>query len=61
MDGDAKSQCMDEKFPAGCEEHGVDWDRLKRRGERGSKEKFLEVLAKVPDVEPVDGDQLDQS
>lgn len=33
-------------------------DRLKTRAGRGNREKFLEVLDKVPDVEPADYDRL---
>ena len=31
---------------------------LKERAKRGSREKFLEILAKVPDVEPEEFDKL---
>lgn len=34
------------------EQHLRELDRLKERAERGSREKFLQVLEKVPDVEP---------
>ena len=33
-------------------------DYLEHRGERGSWEKFQQVLTKVPDVKPEDYDQL---
>lgn len=33
-------------------------DYLKKRAERGSREKLLEVLAKAPDVEPEEYDRL---
>ena len=33
-------------------------DYLEQRGERGSWEKFQQVLTKVPDVEPEDYDKL---
>jgi len=33
-------------------------DYLRKRAERGSWEKFQQVLAKVPDVEPEDYDKL---
>jgi hypothetical protein len=31
---------------------------LEKRAKRGSREKFLEILSKVPDVEPEDFDRL---
>ena len=34
-------------------------DYLKKRGERGSREKFLAALEKVPAVEPDEHDRLD--
>ena len=33
-------------------------DYLKERAERGSREKFLQALSKVPDAEPDEGDHL---
>lgn len=34
------------------------WERLKKRAARGSREAFLSVLDKVPDVEPEKFDRL---
>lgn len=34
-------------------------DYLNERGQRGSREKFVAVLAKVPDVEPKEYDRLE--
>jgi hypothetical protein len=34
------------------------WERLKQRAARGSRETFLVVLDKVPDVEPEDHDRI---
>jgi hypothetical protein len=34
------------------------WARLKQRAARGSRESFLAVLDKVPDVEPEDYDRV---
>ncbi len=39
-------------FAAACAEHIAAWERLEKRAQRGDRERFLEVLAKVPDVEP---------
>jgi uncharacterized protein (DUF1778 family) len=33
-------------------------DYLEKRAKRGSREKFLEILSKVPDVEPQEFDRL---
>lgn len=34
------------------------WERLKQKAARGSRESFLAVLDKVPDVEPEDYDRI---
>jgi len=34
------------------------WDRLQSRAARGSRDRFLAVMSKVPDVEPEEQDQL---
>ena len=34
------------------------WERLKQRAARGSRDRFLAVLEKVPDVEPEENDRL---
>ena len=34
-------------------------DYLKERAKRGSREKFLRALSKVPDVEPADEDKFE--
>lgn len=36
------------------------WERLKQRAARGRQQAYLEVLEKVPDVEPEDYDRLSQ-
>ena len=41
-----------------CEQQLREFERLKQRALRGSHEKFLRVLEKVPDVEPPDYDRL---
>lgn len=35
-------------------------DYLRERAKRGSREKFLRIMEKVPDIEPDDEDRLDQ-
>ncbi len=45
-------------FATACAEHIAAWERLARRAQRGDRARFLEVLAKVPDVEPDERDRL---
>jgi hypothetical protein len=35
------------------------WAQYLERGKQVSRERFLEILAKVPDVEPDEGDRLE--
>ena len=44
-------------FAAACVGHIAAWERLESRAKRADRTKFLEVLAKVPDVE---ADELDR-
>ena len=39
-------------FAAALARHAADWEQLESRAQRGDRSKLLEVLAKVPDVEP---------
>ena len=41
-----------------CVEHVRNWDRLASRAKQGDRERFLEVLAKVPDAEPDERDRF---
>ena len=56
----ARSQQMNvgDVFAAACAEHVAAWERLEARAKRGDRAKFLEVLAKVPDVEPDEQDRF---
>ncbi len=56
----AQSQQIDvaEVLLAACTEHFATWERLQQRAKRADRTKFLEVLAKVPDVEPDATDRL---
>ena len=47
-----------EVFASAFIEQMAAWERLRERAARGSHEKFLAVLDKVPDVEPEDYDRL---
>jgi hypothetical protein len=45
-------------FAAACTEHIAAWERLQRRSQQGDRVKFLEILARVPDVDPDEHDRL---
>ncbi|MFZ0594244.1 MAG: hypothetical protein WAM39_27560 [Bryobacteraceae bacterium] len=49
---------IEELFASAFEDRILEFERLKERAARGSYEKFLKVMAKVPAVEPADYDQL---
>jgi len=49
---------VDEVFASAFAEQLSAWERLEQRAARGSREKFLAVMDKVPDVEPDDYDRL---
>lgn len=46
-------------FTTACAEHVGAWERVERRAQRVDRAKFLEVLAKVPDVAPGEDDRFD--
>ena len=48
---------VDEVFASAFADQISAWERLQQRAARGSREKFLAVLDKVPDVEPEDFDR----
>lgn len=54
----AQNLSVDEVFASAFAEHQAAWERLKRRAARGSREDFLAVLDKVPDVEPAPEDRI---
>lgn len=49
---------VEELFTSAFEERLREFERLKQRASRGSREKFLAVLDKVPAVEPADYDRF---
>ena len=55
---EAQHVSVDEVFASAFAEQLSAWDRLKQRAARGSRDRFLAVLDKVPDVEPEDDDRL---
>ena len=56
----ARSQQMSvaDVFVTACTEHVAAWERLEARAKRGNRAKFLEVLEKVPDVDPEEQDRF---
>jgi len=49
---------VEQLFAAAFEERLLEFERLKQRAARGSREKVLAVLDKAPAVEPPDYDRL---
>ena len=49
---------VDELFASAFEERVLEFERLKERAARGSYEKFLRLMSKVPAVEPPEYDRL---
>jgi hypothetical protein len=53
----AQRVSVDEVFASAFAEHLSAWERLQQRAARGTRDKFLSVLDRVPDVEPDDHDR----
>jgi hypothetical protein len=51
---EAQRVSVDEVFASAFVEHLAAWERLQQRTARGSREKFLAVLDRIPDTEPED-------
>ena len=49
---------VDDVISSAFAEQLAAWERLKQRAARGSREHFLAVLDKVPDVEPEEYDRI---
>jgi hypothetical protein len=49
---------IEELFASAFEERVLEFERLKERAAKGSFEKFLQVMSKVPPREPAEYDQL---
>lgn len=56
--GEAQHVSVDEVFASAFAEQVAAWERLQQRASRGSREKFLAVLDKAPDIEPEESDRL---
>jgi hypothetical protein len=53
----AQQVSVDEVFVSAFAEQLSSWKRLQKRADGGTREKFLAVLDRVPDVEPADYDR----
>jgi hypothetical protein len=49
---------VEELFAAAFEERVLEFERLKDRAAKGSYEKFLQVMSKIPPAEPAEYDRL---
>jgi len=49
---------VEELFAAAFEERVLEFERLKELATKGSYEKFRQVMAKIPSVEPAEYDRL---
>lgn len=56
----ARSQRMSvaDVFATACAADITGWERLESRAKRGDRAKFLEVLERVPDIEPEGHDRF---
>ncbi len=54
----AQHVSVDEVFASAFAQQLALWETLKQRAARGNREEFLQVLDKVPDVEPEDYDRF---
>jgi hypothetical protein len=54
----AENISVDDLFASAFEERLLEFERLKEKASRGSYEKFLRVMSKVPAVEPPDYDRI---
>jgi hypothetical protein len=55
----AENISVDDLFAAAFEERLLEFERLKEQASRGSYQKFLRVMSKVPSVEPTECDRLE--
>jgi hypothetical protein len=55
---ESQSVPVDEVVSSAFAEHLAAWERLKKRAAKGSRDAFLRVLDKAPDVEPEEHDRI---
>jgi len=54
----AENISVDDLFASAFEEGLLEFERLKEKASRGSYQKFLRVMSKIPAVEPPEHDRL---
>ena len=54
----AENVPVEELFAAAFEDRVLEFERLKEKAAKGSYEKFLRVMAKIPAAEPAEFDRL---
>lgn len=54
----AENVSVEELFASALEQRILEFERLKEKAARGSYEKFRQVMAKIPAVEPAEHDRL---
>ena len=54
----AENVSVEELFASAVEERILEFERLKEKASRGSYEKFLQVMARIPAMEPPEHDRL---
>ena len=54
----AENISVDDLFASAFEERLLEFERLKEKASRGSYQKFLHVMSKIPSVEPPEHDRL---
>ena len=54
----AENVSVEELFASAFEDRILEFERLKEKAVRGSYEKFRQVMAKIPAVEPAEHDRL---
>ena len=54
----AENISVDDLFASAFEERLLEFERLKEKVSRGSYQKFLRVMSKIPAVEPPEHDRL---
>jgi hypothetical protein len=54
----AENVSVDDLFASAFEERLLEFERLKEKATKGSYEKFLRVMSRVPAVEPPEQDRL---
>jgi|SoiMethySBSTD1v2_1073268.scaffolds.fasta_scaffold6855968_1 hypothetical protein len=54
----AENVSVEDLFSSAFEERIIEFERLKEKAERGSYQKFLQAMAKIPSAQPAESDRL---